>query len=101
MRLKAAVALCLIGFSIGAAFSPGWATDYSWNENDPVTDGWNMMDLLLARPIGLAAGIIGSAVFVATLPFTIPTRSVDNAAQIFIVRPFSFSFSRPLPDPDM
>ncbi len=101
MRLKAALAICLIGLAISGSFSGAWAADYSWNGNDPVTDEWNAFDLIAARPIGIAAGILGTAVFIATLPFTIPTKSVDRAADTFIVKPFSFSFVRSFPDPDM
>ncbi len=101
MRLKAALAICLIVLAITGSFSGAWAVDYSWTQDDPVTDEWNAFDVLAARPIGIAAGILGTAVFIATLPFTIPTRSVDRAANMFIVRPFSFSFVRSFPDPDM
>ncbi|OGP68963.1 MAG: hypothetical protein A2170_09900 [Deltaproteobacteria bacterium RBG_13_53_10] len=60
-----------------------------------------MIDLLVARPIGIAAGMIGTAVFILSLPFTIPTSSHDEAAEMFVVRPFSFSFSRDFPDENM
>jgi len=56
---------------------------------------------LIARPMGIAAGIIGTGVFILSLPFTIPTKSVDEAAQMFVVRPFKFSFVRKFPDDNM
>lgn len=70
-------------------------------KNDPVADEWNMIDLLIARPIGVVAGIIGTGVFILSLPFTIPTKSVDEAAQMFVVKPFEFSFVRKFPDDNM
>jgi hypothetical protein len=51
--------------------------------------------------MGVAAWILGSGVFVLSLPFTIPTGSVDDAAQMFVVKPFKFSFGREFPDEDM
>jgi hypothetical protein len=73
----------------------------SWAQTGAVADEYNMMDLLVARPIGIAAGIVGTAVFIVTLPFTIPASSVDAAAQMFIVEPFRFSFARPFPDENL
>lgn len=81
-------------------YGPGWAEE-KWTKEDPVTDQWNMMDVLVARPIGFAAGIIGTGVFILSLPFTIPTRSVNEAAQMFVVKPFKFSFERKFPDDNM
>jgi hypothetical protein len=81
-------------------YTVGWAEDER-TKNDPITDEWNMMDLLVARPIGVAAGIVGTGVFILSLPFTIPTRSVDEAAQMFVVKPFKFSFVRKFPDDNM
>ncbi len=57
-----------------------------------------MMDILIARPMGVAAGIVGTALFVVTLPFTVPTSSVDRSAKMFITDPFHFSFCRKFPD---
>lgn len=76
---------------------PGWAEDES-KSYDPITDEWNMVDLLIARPLGIVAGVLGTGVFVLSLPFTIPTNSVNDAAHMFIVKPFKFSFSRKFPD---
>ena len=53
-------------------------------------------DGLLLRPAGIAATVLGTAVFVITLPFSIPTRSVDKAAQKLIVDPAKYTFVRPL-----
>jgi len=70
-------------------------------QEEPIKDEWNAMDLLIVRPIGVAAGIIGTGFFILSLPFTIPTRGVNDAAQIFIVKPFKFSFTREFPDKDI
>src|SRR5206468_12762489 len=53
-------------------------------------------DGLLMRPGGIIATVLGTAVFVVTLPFSIPTRSVDKAAQKLVVDPARFTFVRPL-----
>lgn len=81
-------------------YTTGW-TEEKWTKDGPIADEWNMIDLLIARPIGVAAGIFGTAVFIVSLPFTIPTGSVDDAAQMFVVKPFKFSFVREFPDDNM
>jgi hypothetical protein len=44
---------------------------------------------------------VGTAIFVIALPFTIPSGGVDDAANMFIVQPFQFSFVRESPDEDI
>jgi len=91
--MKKQLAILLTLLLVSAAFSvEGWAQTETPDEEIP------MMDLLIARPIGVAAGIAGTALFIVTLPFTIPTNSVDKSARMFIVDPFNFSFSRRFPD---
>jgi hypothetical protein len=92
-RLKKAL-LILLTFSlvIGGLYSMGWS------QENAIQDEWNILDLLVARPLGIVAGIAGTGVFVLSLPFTIPTGSVDDAAKMFIVSPFKFSFVREFPD---
>ena len=87
----------IISLVLVSLHTTGWAEE-KWSKDDPVKDEWNMMDLLLARPIGVAAGILGTGVFILSLPFTIPTGSVEDAAQMLVVKPFNFSFERKFPE---
>jgi len=87
------LALVLAG---GALCSDGWAQSVGSTTEDEL----NLLDLLIARPAGIGAGIVGTGIFIVTLPFTIPTRSVDKASKILISNPFHFSFSRKFPDPN-
>ncbi len=83
-------------------WSTRWAArDNSLGKNDPCLHEWSAFDVLLARPIGVIAGIVGSAIFVVSLPFTIPAGGVHDAADMFIVKPFQFSFVRQFPDEDI
>jgi len=89
--------LCSIGWA-GGAFQ---GRDNSMGRDDPVAHEFYILDVLFARPIGVIAGIAGSAIFVVSLPFTIPTGAVRDAADIFIIKPFQFSFVREFPDDDI
>jgi hypothetical protein len=90
--------LSLVVTSLG---SIGWAGDNSLGRNDPVAHEFNILDVLIARPLGICAGIAGTAIFVVSLPFTIPAGGVQDAADMFIVKPFQFSFIRHFPDEDI
>ena len=88
---------------IHAIFSlDGWAQSTSkvWTAST-TDDELNLLDLLIARPFGIVAGIAGTGVFIATLPFTVPTKSTTRASKILISAPFRFSFSRQFPDQDL
>jgi hypothetical protein len=92
--------LLTISLVMGSLYSTGWAGD-KWAKEDPVGQGWSAMDLMIARPLGVAAGIVGTAIFIVSLPFTIPTGGVADAADMFITKPFQFSFTREFPDGDI
>jgi hypothetical protein len=53
-------------------------------------------DLVLVRPLGLAATALGVGLFVAQLPFDLFTWNVKDPAQRLIVAPAKFTFSRDL-----
>jgi hypothetical protein len=94
--------LLTLSLITGSLYSTGWAEDKGqWVRNDPIGQEWSAIDLIVARPIGVVAGILGTAVFIASLPFTIPTGGVGDAANMFIVQPFQFSFTREFPDEDI
>ena len=53
-------------------------------------------DTLVLRPFGLAATVVGTVVFVVSLPFSLLTKKVDKAAQKLVVDPAKYTFTRPL-----
>lgn len=71
-----------------------WATPISASEDN---DGFIVgVDTLLVRPFGLAATLIGTAIFIVALPFSIPTGSTGKAADKLVADPFRYTFTRPL-----
>lgn len=58
------------------------------------------VDIILARPLGLASIAVGTSLFVISLPFTAISGSVGKAASILIFRPVDFTFNRPIGDFD-
>jgi hypothetical protein len=72
------------------------AEDSYMPRSDDVSAEAIIADGLLLRPAGIVATLLGTVVFVVTLPFSIPTKSVDKAAQKLIVDPAKYTFVRPL-----
>ncbi len=92
-RWLAALVFCLVT-STFLIQSPAIATPAKYRVgHDPVA---MMADGVLARPLGLVSTVIGSAFFVVTLPFTIPSDSVGAAKRQLIDYPAWFTFKRPL-----
>jgi hypothetical protein len=55
-------------------------------------------DVVVARPLCLAATAIGSVFFVLALPFAAATRSIDHTADALVVTPAKATFTRQLGD---
>ena len=82
----------LVVFALIASAAPALA-------NEP-TDAYIIPDVLLVRPIGLAAIVLGSVIFVVSLPVALPTGSVGKVGQRLVADPVEFTFVRPIGDFD-
>lgn len=94
-RSTAAVILTALTLSL--------ATPASAQEHGPVTGdrGSDMaVDLVVVRPLGIVATVVGAAGFVLALPFTLPSGSAGETAREWVAQPFEYTFDRPLGDFD-
>lgn len=87
--LKRFIAVVAMSASLAV---PGYAEDSGSEPSGDIA----VLDLLVARPIGLLSVVGGAAVFVVALPFTIPSGSVDAAANELVRKPIDYTFKRPL-----
>ena len=88
MKTTITTALCVMALLAGS-LTPAQA----------VEDGTSLavtVDALVARPACLVATIVGSALFVVSLPAAIPSKSVNKAAHALVVTPGKATFTRPL-----
>jgi hypothetical protein len=53
-------------------------------------------DLAITRPAGILVTVVGSALFVVSLPFALTSGSVKETSDVLIGQPFRFTFKRPL-----
>jgi hypothetical protein len=92
---KCFLLLLTVSLFVGGLYSEGWAQEPVQTYSN---DELNIIDLFLARPLGIVAAAGGTVLFVAGLPFTLPTRSVADSFDLFVVKPWKFSFVREFPD---
>ncbi len=87
---KILIALVIAGLMTGSV-APALAAE--------TPDGMVVIaDVLLVRPVSLAAVVIGSAMWVVALPFSIPSGSVGVASEALVAEPFRYTFTRPVGD---
>jgi hypothetical protein len=55
-------------------------------------------DALVVRPLGLVATVLGSALFVVTLPVAAISGSTHETAEALVLKPARFTFKRPMGD---
>lgn len=55
-------------------------------------------DLFLVRPLGIISTLLGTAVFVASLPFSALGNNVGEAGYKLVAKPAKFTFKRPIGD---
>ena len=81
----------VLGYSLERA-ERGFETKPDAEPSAPVVAA----DGLIARPLGLATTIAGTGLFLVTLPFSIPSGSVNESARGMICKPGGWTFVRPM-----
>ena len=89
MALLIIITLVFIPFGT-SALATGQTVD---NEN---SGALMTADLILARPLGIVATVLGCAVFIVSLPFSALGGNTKEASKKLIKEPASFTFVRPL-----
>jgi hypothetical protein len=90
MRTKSLITTSLVAGLVSFGV-PSFAAD----EPKPIAVA---ADALIARPLCFAATVIGSVLFVVSLPAAVPSHSVKKAANALVTKPAKATFSRPLGD---
>ncbi len=61
-----------------------------------VTDGEMMVDLFLARPLGLVGSVLGLAFHGVGLLFSVPGEKFSETGEVLVEEPLNYTFNRPL-----
>lgn len=91
----------LVGAAVGAALalsaSVAVADDFREGIDDSPSAGAMAFDLLIVRPVGLVATVLGTGLFIVQLPLSLIQGEAPSApAQKLVVEPAEFTFKRPL-----
>ena len=62
------------------------------------TAGAMSADLVIVRPLGIVATVLGCAVFIVSFPFSALGGNTKEASQKLVKDPAQFTFKRPLGD---
>ena len=75
-----------------------------WSTSTPAfasgdTDATSLVvDVAVARPVTFAMTVVGSVLFVVSLPIAATSGSIDKAANTLVIAPAKDTFTRPLGD---
>ena len=90
---KSLVLIIISVFLLTTAITPAFAQPE--NQNSKPTAAAMVCDLVFLRPLGLAATILGSALFIISIPFT-AGRNIAYTKKKFVEEPAKYTFQRPL-----
>lgn len=93
IQLVSAAAFMLVAATASAdGNAPGYVNG---GDNAPSAAAMTA-DLVLARPLGFGATVLGAVVFVIGLPFELLSGNVGTPARKLVVEPARYTFTRPL-----
>lgn len=65
---------------------------------DEVTAGSIAADILIGRPAGVLATVVGATLFTVALPFAALGRNIGPVARVLVIEPAVYTFARPVGD---
>ncbi len=92
---KRSIAFFLIAALVFVPFATT-AAAAGQTQDDEISAGAMAIDFLIVRPVGIVSVVLGTAVFIVSLPFSALGGNAGNAAKKLVVAPFSFTFTRKL-----
>lgn len=72
------------------------AQSYREGIDDAPSAGAMAFDLLLIRPLGVAASVLGIGLFVVQMPLTLFTWNISDPAEKLVCEPLAYTFTREL-----
>ena len=87
--------LALAAYLSSVTCAPAWAwSDDDWDDDQKAEK--MTLDALVVRPVGLAATVLGSVIYVISLPFSYTGGNQYEAQQALVEDPARHTFQRPL-----
>jgi len=82
--------------SLSMATTPALADEYGDSISAAPSPEAMAFDLVVIRPLGFAATVVGTVLFVASLPIDLIAWNVKDPAHRLVVEPARFTFTRDL-----
>lgn len=91
----------LLGIMLAAALllssvTPVMAAEF--HERKEIGSHWMMFDALVVRPLSAVEVVLGTGLWLLSMPTIGSTQSADNLTRAYIENPFTFGFDRPTGD---
>ena len=93
--IKTAASAVLFSLLISMA-SSSFAEDYYYGDDDQVREGDIIVDLFVARPLGLVGSALGLVTHGIGLLFSVPGENFSETAEVLVEDPLRYTFNRPL-----
>ena len=94
---KQSIAFLLIAAVIFIPYGTSALAESKTLNNDISADAM-AADLVLVRPLGIVATVLGCAIFIVSLPFSALGGNAKEAGQKLVIDPTKFTFKRALGD---
>lgn len=91
----------LFGIVLCAALLLGSVTPVmaaEFRERNEIGSHWMMFDALVVRPLSAAEVVLGTGLWLLSMPTIGSTQSGDDFTRAYIEKPFTFGFDRPTGD---
>ncbi len=99
MKTRLLTLICTVAISAsGVSYTRGADNKQTYSRTDSDAGVAVVADTLVARPLCLATTVVGSAIFIISLPVAAASKSVKQTAHTLVVRPAKATFTRPLGD---
>ncbi len=70
--------------------------EYSYYDDEAITEEEVIVDLLLARPLGVVGSAVGIVIHGVGLLFSVPGENFGETAEVLVEKPLNYTFNRPL-----
>lgn len=91
----------LFGIVLAAVLLLGSVTPVmaaEFRERKEIGAHWMMLDALVVRPLSAVEVVLGTGLWLLSMPTIGSTQSADNFTRAYIENPFTFGFDRPTGD---
>ena len=95
-RKQSLVFLLAALFAFTWAVSPALAGEKQYVTGEDRNAVAMTFDFLILRPLGIAGLVVGTGLFIVSLPFSLLGGNTGEAAQKLVVAPAKYTFTRPL-----